>query len=161
LLKDNIRTAITALSCLAIGIGTTVYLARHLDREAEATWLRQAHHDALLATDSFEKWMSEVSLVLRAVSTIFSSRHPVDSIAFEDVVEETEYWTFGPAFDAVAVAERVPRSRRLAYEASVGTVIKVAGNAAKRAPDTYESFVVGLSTSEQGWLMRGGDLERI
>jgi len=158
LINNNVRTVITALLCLAVGIGTTVYLARHLNQEAEANWRRQANHDALLATDSFERWMSEVGLVLRAVSTIFSSRNPVDAKAFQDVVEETEYWTFGPAFDAIALAARVPRSNRFDYEASVGTVIKVAGAPNNRAPDTYESFVVGLSSSEGGWLAKNGDL---
>jgi len=157
-MKHSARTVITALSCLAIGIGATVNLARHLDREAEATWLRQAHHDTLMATDSLERWMSEIGLILRAVSTIFSSRHPVDSKAFDDVVEESEYWTFGPSFDAISFAGRVPRSRRFSYEASAGTVIKVAGNPKKRAPDTYESFVVELSSIEEGLLARGGDL---
>jgi len=157
-MKNNARTLIVALSCLAIGIGATLYLARHLDREAEATWLRQAHHDALLATDSFERWISEVGLILRAVSTIFNSRQSVDARAFDDVIEETAYWTFGPAFDAVSYAERVPRSRRLAFEAAAGTVIKTAGNPKLRAPDTYESFVVGLTSVEDGLLTKGADL---
>jgi len=157
-LRMNLIKIISLLAFLIVGISGSVWLGNRLQQDAQAKWLDAAKSDTDHLTGTILTRISEAETALRAIAGRLDHRPQPTKNDFIDQINDIDSWDLHIKFDAVAYAERIPRSERLAFEKSSGENITVVGNPKENAPDSFESYVVRLSSKKTDILRRNADL---
>ncbi len=141
-----------------VGIGGTYLLGEKLKRESRAGWLLQADAAATQATLAAEGWVAQGSSIMNGLAVAFLGPKPIGPDDFADLAFAAEEWHTEFSLYTAAVARRVTRNQRAAFEAELGAPLSVIGKPDAPAPEVYESFAIQYSSDDLGLLRPGADL---
>jgi PAS domain S-box-containing protein len=142
----------------AIGVGGSLWSGNRFENDAKDRWLTAGKTDAANLTDTVLAMISEAESTLRALAGRLEDRTEFDSMAFADLVFETEGWNLNIEFDSIAYAQRILRNQRAAFEQTSGGMLTVIGKPGVKSQDVFESFAVRLTSDETGWFHNNADL---
>ena len=148
----------TLVFFLAFGIGVSFWGGAQLKASAHEVWLVKGKDDAARLTETVLFWVSKAKVNMRAIAGQFRGRNTLDADSFLDLVEDAGTWDPDVTFGDVAYVQRVLREDRPAFEASQGKPLAVVGRPREKAPESFESFAVRLSSRAEGVLRLNADL---
>jgi len=159
---SNTRSVLIILSLIgffSVGVGGAMWSGERFEKETRERWLATGKTDAINLTDAVLTIISEAELTLRAVAGRLDGHPELSPDVFEELVIEVESWNLSIEFDSLAYVRRVSRNERRSYENTTGNVLTVVGKLEEKSPDSFESFVVRLTSDETGWFQYNTDLE--
>ncbi|MBF0248154.1 MAG: PAS-domain containing protein [Alphaproteobacteria bacterium] len=134
----------------AVGFGASHLLARHMEREAERTWLNTARVESGRLSDIVAMGLSKLETAMRATTGRFRLDPAMDAAAFDDLYRQSGTWDADVSFDNLAFVEPVARGTRAAFEARAGAPITVAGDSARPAPHDIDHLAVRVKVFDDG-----------
>lgn len=141
-----------------IGIAASLIIGALLRDQAEETWLKRAERDATDATAAIDGWIKEAELQIRGVAGSLTAARRTSTETFTETARRIDEWSDDVSLDAIAFARRVRRHGRAALIRELDQRPTVADHPNEVAPDAFESFVVTLTTQNDGLLRHGSDL---
>lgn len=108
--------------------------------------MEKADADAIKATEVGYFWVQQAHAVLHGVAAFFDPALMRTESDLLERVSDSDLWQLDVTLESVAFAERVPRSKRAAFEAQHGSAIFTVASSEAIAPDAFEHYVVTMST---------------
>lgn len=142
----------------AIGVSGTIAIGQHLEEAAYKSWLRQAELDVAVATSSAQGWLAQSETIVSGMAAGLRGPEKISTRTFDDLVFQAEEWNSEFALSSVAIARRVLRGERAAFEHDLGNVISHAVDRSKPVENAFDHMVVVQSTDSDGELAPSVDL---